>query len=144
MTALTKVVPARRITVLPEGQSSKFQSTLPATRSADIKPGGLAAASVGLLVLDCPNGRIFNGEAKGAQMLYPLTRDSWLHCLKSARNEARIPPETQSCLGLYRMLCSLPLPAQCSFQDSQARRRWLRSQRFGLLTALSRQAPLPL
>ena len=79
MTALTKVVPARRITVLPEGQSSKFQSTLPATRSADIKPGGLAAASVGLLVLDCPNRRIFNGEAKGAQMLYPLTRDSWLH-----------------------------------------------------------------
>jgi hypothetical protein len=54
MTALTKVVPARRITVLPEGQSSKFQSTLPATRSADIKPGGLAAASVGLLVFGLP------------------------------------------------------------------------------------------
>jgi hypothetical protein len=49
-----KVVPARRITVLPEGQSSKFQSTLPATRSADIKPEGLAAASVGLLVFGLP------------------------------------------------------------------------------------------
>lgn len=54
MTALTKVEPTRRITVLPEGQSSKFQSTLPATRSADIKPGGLAAASVGLLVFGLP------------------------------------------------------------------------------------------
>jgi len=53
-TALTKVGPARRITVLPEGQSSKFQSTLPATRSADINPGGLAAASVGLLVFGLP------------------------------------------------------------------------------------------
>ncbi|MEL0211430.1 MAG: hypothetical protein VW891_12785, partial [Novosphingobium sp.] len=39
------------------------------------------------MFLDCPNGRIFNGEAKAAQMLYPLTGDSGLHCLKSARNE---------------------------------------------------------
>jgi hypothetical protein len=53
-TAQTKVVPTHRITVLPAGQSSKFQSTLPATRSADIKPESLATASVGLLVFGLP------------------------------------------------------------------------------------------
>ncbi|MFY8047615.1 MAG: hypothetical protein ACOVNS_02205, partial [Erythrobacter sp.] len=51
------------------------------------------------MFLDCPNGRIFNGEAKGAQMLYPLTGDSGFHCLKSARNErvtaSQNPTETE-------------------------------------------------
>ncbi len=80
MTALTKVVPARRITVLPEGQSSKFQSTLPATRSADIKPGGLAATvrqSRKLLKLSGRSAmslRISAMAACKSSRLAPLTR----------------------------------------------------------------------
>jgi len=53
-TALTKVVPTHRITVLPAGQSSKFQSTLPATRSIAIERRRPTVTSVGLLVFGLP------------------------------------------------------------------------------------------
>jgi hypothetical protein len=53
------VGPARKIGDPRESQSSKFQSTLPETRSADSNPGGLAAASVGLLVFGLPERGAF-------------------------------------------------------------------------------------
>jgi hypothetical protein len=84
----------------------RFHSTLPANRTADIgckEPGG---GFFELSLLKYPIGASFNAEAKGAQMLYRLTLNSRLRCLKRMQ-EARRAAMARASVRTVRMPRSL-------------------------------------